>query len=278
MRALIFSHYSGFNARSSHVGKALAHYQPHTDEIIFVSTSPLSFTAQQETAKHCTMVIERENVGYDFMSWKTGLEALVGINRYDEIIIANDSVIGPLADTKGLFARLRDDPRDVCGLTLSWEQARHVQSYFVRFNANPLRSGAFDDFWHHVTPLNDKQDVIDRYELKLTAFMSERGHTTGALYESPRGFSVVDRLIHWARQVDRRRPLKAIRSLRRSLSLNDLNPSIDLWRDCLDAGVPYVKRELLRDNPPGINIDHVIAHVEQRYGIEAAAMIAVSRT
>ena len=32
-----------------------------------------------------------------------------------------------------------------------------------------------------------------------------------------------------------------------------LNPTSDLWRQLLSAGFPFIKRELLRDNPTGVS-------------------------
>ncbi|MEO1043120.1 MAG: rhamnan synthesis F family protein [Pseudomonadota bacterium] len=278
MRALIFSHFSRTNALSSHVLETLTQYQTHTDEIVFVSTSPLPRAGHDQVNLLCSHVIERDNVGYDFMSWKTGLDALPGLDHADEIIIANDSVLGPLGQTDRLFSRLRKDTREVCGLTLSWEQARHVQSYFVRFSRATLRSGAFHDFWRGVTPLHDKQHVIDRYELQLSSFMEQRGHTTGALFEAPRGFTVMDRTKRWTKHVDLRHPVKALRSLRRSLDLKDLNPTIDLWRECLDAGIPFVKKELIRDNPPGVSIEGVTTELARRFTVDPDAIRKWSRT
>ena len=278
MRMLILSHYSATGLLSDHVRYAVEHYHAHTDGIVFVSTSKLETAERKLLTQHCSSIIERENVGYDFLSWKTGIEALGPLDQIDEIIIANDSVVGPLGEAEEFFGRLRADPRDVCGLTLSWEGRRHIQSYFVRFSKAALRSGAFDDFWQEVAPLADKKQIIDRYELGLTSVMDEHGHSTGALFEVKEPGSMADRLAHWAQEVDWKHPQNALRSLRRIVDADALNPTIDLWRACFDAGVPFLKRELLRDNPGGVNVGRVLAEAEMRYGITPNELLAWAKS
>ena len=39
-------------------------------------------------------IIPRENIGYDFSSWKIALES-IDINNYDRFIFMNDTVCGP---------------------------------------------------------------------------------------------------------------------------------------------------------------------------------------
>ena len=40
-------------------------------------------------------IIPRENIGYDFSSWKIALES-IDINNYDRFIFMNDTVCGPI--------------------------------------------------------------------------------------------------------------------------------------------------------------------------------------
>lgn len=74
------------------------------DDLIFVSAANIKAGDCERLEKLCTQVVVRENVGHDFMSYKVGLEYL-DKSKYDEIIICNDSVYGPLFPLREMFEK-----------------------------------------------------------------------------------------------------------------------------------------------------------------------------
>ncbi|WP_136660988.1 rhamnan synthesis F family protein [Nitratireductor sp. XY-223] len=277
MKALVFAHFSKTDSLSPGVLRAIETYARHVDVIAFVSTSTLPTDAHDSLSRVCKQIIVRNNIGYDFMSWKIGLEAIRPYDHFQEIILTNDSIIGPLADPTSLFERLSADPRDICGLTLSWEFGRHIQSYFVRYKSGPLRSRAFDAFWNDIAPNSEKQEIIQRYEVALTAFMEKHGHTVGALYEPRRDFSTPQRLSIWAANLRLNTLGSALRSLRRTLQTPSLNPTLYLWRETLKADLPFVKKELVRDNPTDQNLSLLFNELQMRFGIDATIVRHLAR-
>ena len=272
MKALVYAHYSRTNSMSEYVLRAIECYRRYVQTIIFVSASPLPRTVRDQLNKHCAAVIERHNTGYDFASWKAGIDALDVPAQFEQIILTNDSVIGPLGDPSRMFDKLLSDPRDVCGLTLSWESRRHVQSYFVRFGRATLSSGAFEEFWREIEGLENKEDIIARYEIGLTAYMEIRGHTVGALFEPPSRLSTGKRVSIWARAASVRAPHEAYLRLRKINRLPHLNPTHYLWREILDAGIPFLKKELIRDNPRLEAVNKIVLEAKRRYGVDPAEL------
>jgi lipopolysaccharide biosynthesis protein len=51
----------------------------------------------------CSAVMLRENRGWDFAGWAPGMKTLTGIYDAAEIVIANDSVYGPVHSLKDAF-------------------------------------------------------------------------------------------------------------------------------------------------------------------------------
>ena len=75
--------------------------------IIFVSTSEkLNNNNISKLKTLCNTVIIKENNGYDFGAWKSGLNILSeNLFDYDELILCNDSVVGPLFDLEPISTK-----------------------------------------------------------------------------------------------------------------------------------------------------------------------------
>ena len=93
-RALIFAHYDRDGVIDPHVQYALQCYREVVNCLIVVSTSATALP--ESIAQHVDQFISRPNKGYDFCSWKKGMESLGDYRQFDEIICCNDSVYGPL--------------------------------------------------------------------------------------------------------------------------------------------------------------------------------------
>ncbi|MEN3033342.1 rhamnan synthesis F family protein, partial [Chromobacterium amazonense] len=102
-------------------------------------------------------VIVRENVGYDFYSFRTGVLAVEALYAYDELIIANDSVL--VIDPEGLdraFTKMQGVECGAWSMTESQQVSRHLQSYFMVFRKEVFFSQYFHQFWRDVRVLDDK--------------------------------------------------------------------------------------------------------------------------
>lgn len=207
--------------------------------VVLVSNS---FTLEAEAAAHlrpiCAAILVRRNVGYDFCAWRDALEHL-GLPRADteEVLLVNDSVYGPLSDLTPVLARIEQTGADVVALTDSRQRGWHLQSYFVCFKRAALHSAAWRRFWASVRPVPSKQWVINHCEVGLTRRLRDEGLTCEALWPE------TDLLRHLGsgRQADRVRERLGRGQL--------LNPTHDLWRVLLESDFPFIKRELLRQNP-----------------------------
>ena len=168
----------------------------------------------------CAAVLVRRNLGLDFCAWRDAMEHLA-LPRADtrQVLLANDSVYGPLRPLVPLFARIGDAP-GLWGMTDSRERGFHLQSYFLLAQTDVLHSVAWRDFWRSVRPLPSKWLVVGRYEIGLTQRLLRAGFDCKALFSGMEPGSGTG-----------------------------ANPTLRRWHDLLDAGLPFIKRELLRDNP-----------------------------
>jgi lipopolysaccharide biosynthesis protein len=259
-RAIVFAHFDPAGAFDPHVVHALGQYRRFADRLVVVSAS-----AERLPAKLAGMVDEfvpRENVGYDFCSWRDGLRT-IRPSDYDEVICVNDSVYGPLCDLEPALADPRTADADLWGMVLSDQAAArgrpsrpHLQSWFLGMRRPLLSSSACETFWAAVRPLPTKLDVIERYEIGFSEHVRRAGFTIAALYDATTAPDVTVREV-WP-HLSALHPRRSWRLLRKSRR-RPHNPSELVWWRLLEAGVPYVKVGLFRVNHYGIDLQRVEA-------------------
>ena len=232
--------------------------------VAFVTNSgclaPSAFAALRQ---HCAAIFVRRNIGYDFGAWRDVVDTL-GLPRpgMTELLLLNDSMHGPLRPLQATLARLDYAAADIWGLTDSWQQRYHLQSYFLGFGETALRDPAFAAFWRNVLPVRSKSFVIRAYEVGLTQAMLKAGLRCRAVWryedlvDTATAQGVLDGIIRAGRfRAARHDPLLRVRKEQidriRGAAARQIavNPTADLWRQLLHAGFPFVKRELLRKNP-----------------------------
>lgn len=204
-------------------------------ETIFVSTAEnLDNESIRKIKPFCSRFIIKRNVGYDFASWRTGLEAAGDLSEYDRLIIANDSVYGPLQDLRKIFAEM--DGRDVAfwGITDSLKYGRHLQSYFLVYGKPVLQSGVFAEFWRKLPDYRHKYVVIIQGEVGLSRRLVAAGFDFAA-------YCPIE-TVQEVQQTDAGALTAKFRDPRTS-------PTHRGWRALMRAGCPFLKVGLLRDNP-----------------------------
>jgi hypothetical protein len=166
----------------------------------------------------------RENAGLDFGGWSALLAAgcATGAPR---VLLANDSVFGPYGDLRPIIARMNARGLDAWGLVASHERVRHLQSWFVSLTAAALATPAVRRVFAQDFTAMTKEEIILHGELGLGVALRAEHLVVDAVWT------------HTAR-------------LRR---LMPVNPTHFDWRSMLLSGkVPFLKAELLRDNPANI--------------------------
>jgi rhamnosyltransferase len=274
-RALIMAHYDPQGIVDPHVQFALQAYRKAFSHITFVSTGVLHLASCMSAL--VDTFIPRDNVGFDFFSWKIGFNALSGKERFFEIIFANDSVYGPFFDVEHCLLAPNVKDADLWGMTASSQYRWHIQSFFFAMRNRMVVSADAQAFWDEVVPFANKVDVIQRYELNMADYFAKRGWSAKAIFDS---LTTRNGLRTPARSmIDLMQPGRSLRYLWDYSFLRDVNPMHHRWYDVLQSGVPFTKVELLRSNPKQIPLKPVRGYLDRqtRYPM---SMIAshISRT
>ena len=256
-RAVIMAHYDPDGVFDAHCVAALREYRKISRHVIVVSTSTPALPSE---ANHLVdSFVCRENSGYDFGSWRAGIETLADPAAFDEIVCVNDSVYGPLFDLAPVFRDPRIAAADFWGMCLSEQGTKrrgrtsfpHVQSWFFAMRRPLLESLAFADFWRTVEPQACKDDVIDRYELGMTEHFARAGFQTAALYDArSRGVATWAEIRPHVALTEPRRSWRHMKKARRQPQ----NPSELFPVRLLAAGVPFLKVGLFRVNHYGLSL------------------------
>jgi lipopolysaccharide biosynthesis protein len=232
----IFTHYDRDGLIDDYVVHYLKALADLGCEIAFVSTAPgLDADGVARIRPLTSKILLRENRGHDFASWRDGLAACGNLSHYQRLIIANDSVYGPVHDLGKVFTAMQMRGAPSWGITDSFRYGRHLQSYFLVFERAVLVNAAFLDFWRKLPNCRFKHSVIVQCELGISRLLEGEGFGLAAFCEydkmpqdlgegSPRGGwpGAPVNATHWG------------------------------WQSLVTKyGCPFIKVQLLRDNPKG---------------------------
>jgi len=182
---LIYAHFNAENTVSSYVFHTLNHFLKLNFNIVFATTSPLNNEASKKLAAKGIKIINVENIGYDFYAWKTAIvEPSIALDKFERLVLLNSSVYGPFFSLKKFLSNLEQKNAEVIGATLSYENKKHIQSYFFYFKKSALESKAFNEYWNNFIPYSDRQNTIDAHEFGFSAHLESSGLKLDAFYKA----------------------------------------------------------------------------------------------
>ena len=145
---------------------------------------------------------------YDFGSWQE-LINIIGwekILEYDELILANDSVFGPVYPMQEFMNYIENDREwDICGINKAVKyNIWHLSSYFLVFKKKVFNTNIFKTHIESVYPESKLADIVDKYEVPFMKKFYDNGFVVKCVLEK------------------------------------DVNV-YDEWRDALNYGSPFIK-------------------------------------
>ena len=179
-------------------------------------------------------IVIRQNGGMDFASWSSALRLLPECWSAARLAFTNDSVLVLPNLMKPFLDRVRNLDEDFLGLTESFELSHHAQTYFFVFQRAALKNTDVRAFWEGIHAFENKTDIIKTYELKLLSHVKEDWGLSHSFL-----FSMADILPDASHE-----------------DYEDVNVSHFYWEHLVSLGMPFVKVELVRDNPFGLKILH----------------------
>jgi hypothetical protein len=208
--------------------------------VVFISMSKvIPDDDWQAVQQLCALVVQRQNFGRDFGAWRDLIpEISHRWSTIQELMLVNDSNLGPFYSLEPVLAALRSGGNGLFGLTESRQGSVHLQSYLLLARGNAAANDLME-FIRRMYISHSKWLLIRMGELRLTPWMRRRGHRVAALF----GY---DRLIA-AVQND---PAERAWIGRNDVQNWPLNPTHHLWHVLLTRfDFPFIKTELILHNP-----------------------------
>jgi glycosyltransferase involved in cell wall biosynthesis len=216
-------------------------------DIIFVSTAEhMTGDELLKISPYICHGIVKTNSGYDFGSWATGIQFLGDkLKDLDLLLLANDSVLGPLSDLSIVVNKMQTSKSNVFAISDSFEINYHLQSYFILYDQKAINSDVFFNFWLDFSVVEDKSLLILKNEIGFSQQLIESGLKLGALVPASEISFLNNCHAHWKRSI-------------------------------LQYHSPFIKIELIRDNPLKIdistleqtvkdNFDYPIAYLKEHF-------------
>lgn len=255
----VFSHFDASQRVERYVLYYLQSLKACGYEIVLVSTAPgLSDDDVISLKDVCNTVCLRENVGYDFGSFKAGIGLLKqhGV-QVERLLVANDSVFGPFNDLAPLLRTMEREDIDLYGLTDSHDHGYHLQSYFISYSARVYESPVFESFWSSVDLIssstdNFKQKIVHNYEVGGSQHFIEAGCTYAVAF--PYRDALERMFRHTLDRLVRSREPRSDLVIQPGELVYNLNASHCYWDELIDMGLPFIKRELLTKNPTATDV------------------------
>ena len=224
-----------------HVEEHVRHLLAAGVQVILIVNTDLparSLTIDTRLLERLSGALIRQNIGFDFGAWAHALSLCEDTQRWSRLFLVNDSIVGPLstADFTRMIDRVRHSGCDVVGLTEALAPQRHLQSYFLVFNAAALQSTVLKELFRRMLNWPSKSQVIDVYESRLTSLLATQGLRCEALFPSLSGdpLSSDDTSLRWAELIRAGFPYLKTRVIARHAQ----NEQIKAWLASHTAGGP----------------------------------------
>jgi hypothetical protein len=262
-RVALYVHYSATGQVSAMVRYQLALLAQFGFTIVFISmAAQIPEDDWQAVRRVCALVVHRENFGRDFGAWHDVMpEVLRRWPQPDELMLANDSVLGPIHPLAPIIEGMRVGGDGLFGLTESLQGGTHLQSYLLLARGQEAVADLML-FLRTLYVSHSKWLLVQMGEIRLARWMRRRGHRVAAVFGYDRVVqsAVADpaeRARLGASHV-RLRDLDGLPAAQAAALLHEwpLNPTQHLWHVLTTKfGFPFIKTELVLRNPgrlPGV--------------------------
>lgn len=280
-RIAIFAHFDKKDIIDDYVLFYVKELKKVCSDIIFVSCCDLQ---QEELDKLDCHKIAKKHNEYDFGSYKRGFIYAKENNLLedcDELLFANDSCFGPFKSLEKIFSDMENNTCDFWGITKNKYAFKivknrtkdcyipHVQSYFFVLKKNVFNSQVFEEFINSVKEEENKNLIIEKYEIGLTTTLEQTGFVSDCAIKT--FYKYNNPTVYKWRKLYEETDFPFIKcSLLRLY--NTLHTTVDGWQelftqkqiDLIEKNLSYTQKRTLKHTCPRIIKEFVFNHLPNR--------------
>lgn len=176
----IFVFYDLFGVVDDYKKVLLVSLNEILDRLIIVCNGLLSEDGYDCFKKITKEIYLRDNEGYDAAAYRYVMLNVLGrkeCERYDEIVMLNDTFYGPFSDWKVIFNQMRKRGNDFWGLAKGQEGGREfIQSYFRVFGKRLIQSDFFWREWGNLELCKTYKECVIKFERGISWDIEENGY------------------------------------------------------------------------------------------------------
>jgi rhamnosyltransferase len=269
MKVAIIAHFSPTNTWNENFLEMLRVIENFFEKTFVITTSQRMSDLPNDLKK--VNLVRRPNIGYDFYSYRVGVNLAVLEPNVEGIFLLNSSMLLLNEERfKKLLKNITKVNRTsaVRCLTASMQFGWHAQSYLLYFDLRYLPKKYFLNFFEKIEPTNSKYDLILRYEIGLSKSLKADKINCETMFQP----SFLDYLIGAPLFMSSLIKIYGLRALLKYsfwFSWKYLNWT-HFKADLLADRFGIVKAEFLRNNPHQLSQGHVLKSCSRklRAGIE----------
>ena len=194
-RLCIYLTYDKQKIIDKYIGYMLGELKTCVDYLVVICNGEEILSGLNIIMEFADEIFYRRNFGFDAGGFKDALCEYIGwdkVLQYDELVLVNDSMYGPLRTMKSIFSEMKQRSVDFWGLAIHGEGKNHfvgyvpehIQSYFLVIGARMLHSSEFMNYWVCMPYFKTFKETIMQYEIGFTRYFSNLGYTYDALADT----------------------------------------------------------------------------------------------
>lgn len=178
-RLCIFCFYDSKGTVDKSVEYLLGELTLNSDRLIIVINGKIEDGGKKILQTYSNDVVIRENVGYDAGAYKFAIFKYLKIEeirQYDELVLCNDTFIGPFVPLKDIFETMEKTECDLWAINgVDWKFLPDIQSYFFVFNKSIIRDERFFKYWEDNIDEHTRclEDVYAQFETGLFYYLTQ---------------------------------------------------------------------------------------------------------
>lgn len=179
----------------------------HLSRLVIVCNGMLTNDGRKLFQNFTSEIYVRENTGFDAMAYKLALTDYLGwdeVNKYDEILLFNDTFYGPVYPFSEMFLQMEEEQCDFWGITFH-ERFRdymfgtddivpaHLHTYFCVYRKSAVISTVFQEYWDNFDSTEWFFSDVCRHEQTFTKVL-ENGGLSWKAYVDTNAYNNMDML------------------------------------------------------------------------------------
>ena len=191
-RLLIYFFYDANGIVDDYIPYMLDDLKKNVTDIQVVVNGKINDEGIEKFKRYTDKVLIRENKGFDVWAYKEAMESLgwEKVDSYDELILMNFTVMGPLYPFSEMFDTMDAKDIDFWGITQFYEIDEdpfgtmpdgiipdHIQSHFIAVRKSLIQTEDFHKYWDEMPMITGYIDSVSRHEARFTKYFEKLGYS-----------------------------------------------------------------------------------------------------